>query len=346
MNTKKRFDISIIIPVYNVEDYITQCLDSVFNQNNINIQVIIVNDGSKDNSHKIIEKYLNLYENIVYIQQKNQGLSMARNNGLKYALGEYVMFLDSDDYIEDDSIYKIYNKSKENDVDVLIFGYRKFFDNIESKSFDVINNIFEENKIYKGDIVAQRMLTGDIKGYCWDKLFKLEYINKCCLKFEPNIYIEDYFPVFKMIYKSKKIGFTKDIIYNYRQRENSISNSKNEKLLKDFILSVDNVLEYIKQYNITFDSKYIDAYKIESFNFILSIFYELNKNISNKIYSKFNDKGYKSYQVSLSKVLINKYINKKTKIAMFLWYMKIYHIFMPNLRNMKKKLRLKLDLDI
>ena len=78
----------------------------------------------------------------------------------------------------------------------------------------------------------------------------------------------------------------------------------------------------------------------------MRIFYELNKNISNKIYSKFNDKGYKSYQVSLSKVLINKYINKKTKIAMFLWYMKIYHIFMPNLRNMKKKLRLKLDLDI
>ena len=346
MSENKNFYVSIIIPVYNVENYIEKCLNSVLNQGDFNIQVIIVNDGSTDDSHKIIEKYLDLHENIVYIQQENQGLSVARNNGLKYALGEYIMFLDSDDYIEDNSIYKIYNKSKKDNLDILIFGYRKVFDNIEDKQFDMLNNIFEENKIYTGDLVSQRMLTGDIKGYCWDKLFKLEYIKNNGLEFESNIYIEDYFPIFKIIHNSKKIGFSKEIVYNYRQREDSISNSKNEKLLRDFMLSVDNVIAYIKKYNINFDKECIDAYKIESFNFILSIFYELNKISSSKMYNKFYDDIYKSYQVNLKTVLVNKYINKKTKLAILLWNMKIYHIFMPTLRNIQQRLRLKVGIDM
>lgn len=346
MSENKSFDVSIIIPVYNVEKYIKKCLDSVFDQENSTIQVIIVNDGSTDNSYKIIETYLKLHQNIVYIQQENQGLSMARNNGLKFALGEYVMFLDSDDYIEKNSVYKIYNKANQMNLDILIFGYRKVFDDIENNSFDMVNNIFEENKIYTGDLVSQRMLTGDIKGYTCDKLFKHEYLKNKNLKFEPNIYIEDYFPIFKIIYNCQKIGFSKDVFYNYRQREDSISNSKNEKLLRDFIISIENVLGYIKQCNIKFDEKYIDAYKIESFNFILSIFYELNKKSLSKIYLKFDDEGYKNYQVSLKNVLTNKYISKKTKLAILLWNMRVYHIVMPNLRNIQKKLRLKIGLDM
>ena len=95
---------SIIIPVYNVEDYIKKCLDSVFNQTYTNYEVIVVNDGTKDNSMKIVKNY-----DVRIINQENQGLSMARNNGVKKAKGEYILFLDSDDYLEENTLQEIEN---------------------------------------------------------------------------------------------------------------------------------------------------------------------------------------------------------------------------------------------
>jgi glycosyltransferase involved in cell wall biosynthesis len=336
-------DISIIIPVYNMEKYLKQCLDSVFCQIDENIEVIIVNDGSTDDSRKVIEKYLNLYKNVVYIEQENQGVSISRNKGIERAKGEYIMFLDSDDYLEKKSVSNLYIKAKEKDMDILIFGHRKVYD--ENNNFDKINTIFDENKVYEGNQVAQRMLSGDIEGYCCDKLLKHEYIKKNKLEFQQDVYIEDFFPIFQQIYKSKRIGFYNDVVYNYRQRVDSISNSKNKKLLTDFTLCVDNIQNYIYENEININKQYIDAYKAQGFNFMITIFFEINDKAEN-IYEKFYNLGYKKYEVKIGDILSNKYINRKTKIAILLWKMRLYHILIPGLRSMQKNIRFKIGIDL
>ena len=100
---------SIIVPVYNVESYLAKCLDSILCQSYKDYEIIAINDGSTDNSSKILKEYVDKYDNIIVINQENQGLSQARNNGVKEAKGEYIIFADSDDFIEKDLLKKIKN---------------------------------------------------------------------------------------------------------------------------------------------------------------------------------------------------------------------------------------------
>lgn len=121
MFSRKKPKISVVIPVYNVENYLRQCLDSVINQTLDDIEIICVNDGSTDSSPDILEEYSRKDSRIRIISQENMGLSGARNTGMKYIKGEYVYFLDSDDYIELDALNQMYNISKNNSLDMLMF---------------------------------------------------------------------------------------------------------------------------------------------------------------------------------------------------------------------------------
>lgn len=342
---ESNFEISIIIPVYNVEKYIKKCLDSVLNQFNSKIQIIIINDGSTDNSHKIIEKYLEKHKNILYIIQENQGLSMARNNGLKYVQGKYVMFLDSDDYIEEDSIQGLYKHVTNKDSDIAIFGYRKVYDAYENIGYSKLNTNFDDEKIYNGKIVAKNMLTGYIDGYCCNKIFSYDYIVKNKFKFKPGVYFEDFFPVFKQVYKSEKIGFYNKVIYNYRQREESISNSKNKKLLDDFKANVKDVLNYIEVNNIVFPEECIQSYKIQGFNFMVTIFYELNKDNKN-LYKNFYNDDYSLYEVSFIDVLKNKHVKIKTKVSVLLWKLRLYGMGIDTLRSIQSIIKFRFRFDL
>ena len=111
--------VSVIVPVYNVEEYLERCLDSLVNQTLKDIEIIIVNDGSTDGSKEIIQKYLNKYKNIVYLEKENGGLSSARNYGIPYAKGEYIGFVDSDDYVEITMYENMYNKAIEEKSDMV-----------------------------------------------------------------------------------------------------------------------------------------------------------------------------------------------------------------------------------
>lgn len=121
------FDISIIIPIYNSENFLEKCIDSVLNQKNINVEIILVNDGSDDNSGNIIEKYAGTYDNIVSLHQSNSGVSKARNNGINVARGEYIGFLDSDDYMVEGQLYEALRFCRENELDLLFSSFENFF---------------------------------------------------------------------------------------------------------------------------------------------------------------------------------------------------------------------------
>lgn len=145
--------ISIIVPVYNVEKYLSECLDSLINQTYKNIEIICINDGSTDESGKICDEYSKKYKNIFVVHKKNEGLGFARNTGMNHVKGDYVLFVDSDDYIDKDMVEKLFNSISKNKVDICRCGYKKV-DNQHNILFkDVL-----ENELFKGKEVKTKML--------------------------------------------------------------------------------------------------------------------------------------------------------------------------------------------
>lgn len=137
--------VSVIVPVYNVEKYLKRCLDSIINQTYKNIEIILVNDGSKDNSRNICEEYEKKYENISLINQENGGLSAARNTGLKYVKGEAVTFVDSDDWLELDAIEYYVESMKKHNVDMVVTN------NVRTKDY--------QEKVVQPDKIKEEVLT-------------------------------------------------------------------------------------------------------------------------------------------------------------------------------------------
>ena len=213
---------SIIIPVYNVEDYIKECLDSIKHQTYKDYEVIVVNDGTKDKSMKIVKKYP-----VTVINQENQGLSAARNTGVRQATGEYLLFLDSDDYLEKDTLKKI-NQALENDPDVVRFQIKEVYENKEEKKY------VEEPFRNKTGQEAFKLITKyHFVENAWCYAIKRKYYQKENFEFKKGMIHEDFGLIPLIIMKAKIVNSISYIGYNYRQRTGSIMNSKNyEKTIK------------------------------------------------------------------------------------------------------------------
>lgn len=212
--------ISVIIPVYGVEKYIRQCLDSVINQTYKNLEIIIVNDGTKDNSMKIVEEYLD-DERIKVINKENGGLSSARNRGMEEATGEYISFVDSDDWLD----LKMYEElcSQINNENILIY---RFFNYDDKK-----NKILKEKKLdsyFKNNLTENKYIYAKLPYSCWSKLYRREYLEKNKFKFLEILY-EDVFWNLQTIFLTKKIKFINKKYYFYRvNRDNSIMKMNKE----------------------------------------------------------------------------------------------------------------------
>ncbi len=225
MQKKPRF--SIIVPVYNTEKYLKRCLDSISKQSFTDYEVIIVNDGSTDNSSNIISKYP--YK---VINQENQGLSMARNNGVKVSSGDYLIFLDSDDYIEKDLLKEI-NESLFNNPDLVRFQIKEVFDNKDYINYK------EEPFENKDGVEAFKLITKyHFVENAWAYAIKREYYLKEKFSFKKGTYHEDFGLIPLVIIKSKVVNSIDYVGYCYYQRDGSIMNSsdyaKTKKKVKDF----------------------------------------------------------------------------------------------------------------
>lgn len=209
---------SLIIPAYNVEKYIKKCLDSVLNQTYNNYEIIIINDGSTDNTSKILESYKS-NKKIKIINQENKGLSNARNTGVSNAKGDYILFIDSDDFIEKE-LLEILNKTI-NDEDLVRFQIRildetnKIIKEYKEETFNNLNGIEAFNKLSKYNLVELAVCYA----YKKDTFLKNNY------KFEEKTYHEDFGLIPYIIISSKKVTSINYIGYNYLQRKNSIMNN-------------------------------------------------------------------------------------------------------------------------
>ena len=169
--------ISIIIPVYNAEQYLEQCLESVIKQSLKEIEIICVNDGSIDNSLRILEEYSRKDNRIIMINQENGGSSKARNSALQIAKGEYCLNIDSDDWIEEGYFEAIYNKAKKENLDIVISNYYlSFFTQKANK--EKVDLKLKKGEIIEGSQYILLLLTENFIGYMWNKLIKREIFER------------------------------------------------------------------------------------------------------------------------------------------------------------------------
>lgn len=249
--------ISIIVPIYNVEKQLRRCIDSLLKQDSEELQteIILVNDGSTDNSGNIAKEYASKYKDkIIYLEKENGGLSDARNYGMKYATGEYIAFVDSDDYV-DEQLYVKLSKYMKDQYDLIKIRIAivdeegnildskngpEFYEKTGEEAFEIL---------YKSDVMTE---------VAWSYIYKTSFVKENNFEFAKGLYHEDFGLVPLVILKAQKVASTNIGTYNYVQTQNSITrgkSSKKVKMAKDLLKHYDNMINKIANYNISKRSK-------------------------------------------------------------------------------------------
>lgn len=238
--------VSVIVPVYNVEKYLKRCLDSLINQTLSDIDIICINDGSKDSSLQILEQYAQKDSRIVIYNQENSGPSVARNTGLEHASGEYIGFVDSDDWVDLDFYEKLYNSAKNNNADIAVADFIREHPNKKPKRLKL-----KEEKIYTTPEDKFMICKVHREGCVWNKIYRTEFIKSINLKFVPKMYYEDRDFTIRSLYFSKKLVTTPNTYYRYFVNPKSIVNKRRNYIQDEhYILVRQQVLQFIKEHNI------------------------------------------------------------------------------------------------
>lgn len=248
--------LSVIVPVYNVGTLIKKCLESLINQSYRDLEIIIVNDGSTDNSIQYLQPYLR-YKQIKYVNNDtNRGLGHARNTGITYSKGEYITFVDSDDWVDLDIYNVMLASAKENQSDIVICSVMNEFNNYfcseERYSYLFSNQITKEKAIS----LLSRCESNNymISPVVWNKIYKKELLDCNNIRFLDNSYWEDDVFTFQVFINANCINIVPNVYYHYYQREKSITNNFSKKHIDDLILSFKSLRSYLEQNGIYSDN--------------------------------------------------------------------------------------------
>jgi glycosyltransferase involved in cell wall biosynthesis len=289
--------ISILIPVYNVEKYLEQCLDSVINQTLKEIEIICVNDGSTDDSLQILEDYAKKDHRIRIVNKVNGGISSARNMGLDYVNGEYIGFVDSDDWIELDMYEKLYKNAKFHDSDIVMFPGHLFDENTQELKYNVPYFTLECLDDSFDDRVFSHLETKDflfnISVTPWNKIYRSQFIKDIGVKFPEGLDFDDNPFFYETYLNAKRISLVRDYLYFYRiNRIGSFITSGNERyfdivkmyeIVENIILKTHNQETYMAYFSnvrvaniLAFYEKVDDEYRKKFFEIIKTGFQKLN----------------------------------------------------------------------
>lgn len=252
--------VSIIVPIYNSEKYLKRCLESIINQTLKDIQIILINDGSTDNSINICREYEKVDKRIILLDKNNEGVSIARNKGIEIATGEYLYFIDSDDYIELNTMEDMYNIAKESNADIILFNYYWGNDNLS------ITNL-PKNRLLEGDELRQilsKSNTNYILPFSVRNIFKNNIIQKN-IRFKKNLkYGEDSLYNLESYINAKSMYCSNKAFYHYMPNDDSVMSAKNKK--SDMLLYLSNLYdEKLKLYE-----KYeLDDFKEDLYNYTI-----------------------------------------------------------------------------
>ncbi len=220
-------DISVIVPVYQVEPYLRTCLDSLIGQTKKEIEIIVIDDGSPDQCGLICDEYAAKDERVRVIHQENRGLSSARNAGLDAAYGDWIMFTDSDDWVQPDFCETAYRLATEHDTDLAIFSYERW------KNGKVIPvKMPKEAEGLKTLREACSLLYSASGNYCWNKIFRHELFEN--IRFPEEHVYEDIGTTYRLILETSRIWYSSVKLYNYRYRSDSIVNRSTLENIADY----------------------------------------------------------------------------------------------------------------
>ena len=316
--------ISVIVPIYNVEKYLKKCLDSIINQTYNNLEIILVDDGSPDNCGKICDEYAKKDNRIKVIHKENGGVSSARNKGLDIANGEYVFFIDSDDYIELDAIEKLLSMGKSDFI--ISKGYRIEKNERIAIDNDILKSETINNPEYKEKIFS-KLLLGKVTSGPFAKMYKRNVIEKNKLRFNEELeFGEDTIFTFCFINYSSSFSNVNEYTYNYVTDLNSITQKYSKKTFK----RVDNLVKNFKNILLPMlESKHQNEYYFYIVYLLnhLCIEYIFNEqtNLKPKEQKKLlkNLMEKEEYAEAVKNVKINKLTPRK-KVMVFLMRMKLY----------------------
>ncbi len=226
---------SIIVPVYNVEKYLNECVESILSQTHKDFELILINDGSTDTSGNICDQYAQNDNRVKVIHKQNGGQSTARNLGVKNAIGEYAIFLDSDDFINDENfLFDLKEKIKKN-TDIIVFRYHKYYsDHIDDCGISLKGlNVTEKN------IFIQQLVSRDaFFCSCWSKCTRMSILKDNNITFDENLCCEDMDWYYNVVSHAKNFEFIDKPYINYRQRENSVTSTFKKKSFTDYIFTI------------------------------------------------------------------------------------------------------------
>lgn len=304
--------VSIIVPVYNSETYLKRCLDSLLNQTLKDIEIIVVNDGSTDNSLTIINNYKNYIKIINH--HKNEGIGKSRNDALKIAASEYIGFVDSDDYIAPNMYENYYNYAQKNQLDIVTGHYYKVINN----NIQLFKNLTFEIGNYKNNLKLINLI--DL-GPC-NKMFKSNIIKNNNIKFEETLKFEDVPFVLKNLYHAKAVGHINEAYYYYCIRNKSETTTI-DKRTKDIFKILENINKYYQEFNE--ELEYLNIREITTY-------LVKQKNQKHKTLKKeFIDYGYKFLNKNFPKWKNNKYYLKESNLKRMIknnkFLLKIYCLF-------------------
>lgn len=272
-----KFKVSFIIPIYNVEKYLGNCIESLLQQDldHSEYEIILINDGSTDSSGEIATTYSEKYDNISLYHQDNSGLSVARNLGMDHVQGKYTIFVDSDDAWFPNKLKNLIEVCDKNNLDICFFGFIRNTPFGPEKGY---KQPFKNNLIYTGEeILLHRLRVASI----WDKVYRTDFINK--YRYYPGISHQDVEFNFRTLPFAKRIMFVDTVAYNYTWNDNSISRSKEKqkylKRLRDDIVIVRNLKDFITTAELSAPLK--SYYKKRANSILFSVLYlPFKKNVN------------------------------------------------------------------
>ena len=235
--------VTIIVPIYNVEKYLKECIESIINQTYKNLEIILVNDGSTDDSLKICMNYKKKDNRIVIINKTNGGLSDARNKGIDAANGKYICFVDSDDYISSAYVELLYNEARKNNTDIVLCGIK--YVNDEKKILS--EYAYKKNFVKSGKelLIDYYQENGVEVIVAWNKLYKRELFNT--YRYNVGKIHEDEFLTYKILYNLDKVSIISDKLYYYRKNDTSIVNKKFNLKRLDLLEALENRMRFFKE---------------------------------------------------------------------------------------------------
>jgi glycosyltransferase involved in cell wall biosynthesis len=318
--------ISVIVPVYNGEKYINNCIKSICSQTIKDIEIIIVDDGSIDNTYAILCDIKNTDARIVLHKQNNQGQSVARNIGIEMAHGDYIAFIDSDDLIECDMLERLYSFAVDKECQIVCCGYL-FVD--EKNKILKKKTKYETTLMFDDSIFKDAVLVNNIKSVPWNKLYLRSLIVENKIKFLVGSLNEDFLFTIQASFHSKKVGFINTPLYKATVNPNSISRKMTNKNLVDMLRVLDQARIFLLKNDVY--EKYEQIYKISFVKFInFHLFNALHR--TNNIKEWLNEIKKTKYEKYYNDV--KKYLPLKHRLISFLFlnnFYQILKIFKPSL---------------